>query len=249
MSAKPEDFARIYRQFRAPLARYDCGRKCAPLNGGEPVCCSTNHAIPMVQKSEWRLLKSRTDLWRKFKPFNAASRKLVKALHHSCTAIECKGAAFCERDNRSMACRAFPFFPYIGRDGKFVGLAYYWEFENSCWVISNLTIVDPDFVREFVAAHEALFAADPDEFDTFRGQSIHMRREFSRRGKPIPLIGRDGGFFKVLPRSGKIVPLARKHLPRHGPYKSAAAYRRAVKAAAAADAEDSELEFSAELGL
>ncbi|MGH6931073.1 MAG: hypothetical protein ACREEE_01420 [Dongiaceae bacterium] len=236
MAAKPEDFARIYRRFRAPITRFDCGKKCAPLNGGEPVCCSTDHAIPMVQKAEWRLLKSRTDLWRKFKPFNAASRKLVNALHHSCTAIECKGAAFCERDNRSMACRAFPFFPYITRAGEFAGLAYYWEFEQTCWVISNLTVVDLDFVKEFISAHEALFAADPDEFETFRGQSIHMRREFSRRDQPIPLIGRDGNYLKVLPRTGEVVPLAAKHLPKHGPYESAAAYRHAVRAAAADDA-------------
>jgi hypothetical protein len=248
MSAKPEDFARIYRRFRAPIARFDCGGKCAPLNGGEPVCCSTDHAIPMVQNSEWRLLKSRTDLWRKFKPYNAASRKLVSALHHSCTAIACKGAAFCERDNRAMACRAFPFFPYITRERKFFGLAYYWEFENSCWVISNLTIVDPDFVREFVAAHEQLFAADADEFDTFLGQSVHMRREFSRRRRSIPLIGRDGGYFQVLPRSGgRIVPITAARLPKHGPYRSPAAYRRAVKAAAA-EAE-AEIGFDAELEL
>jgi hypothetical protein len=245
MSAKSEDFARIYRKFRAPITRFDCGRKCAPLNEGEPVCCSTNHAIPMVQKSEWRLLKSRTDLWRKFEPYNAASRKLVKGLHHSCAAIECKGAQFCERDNRSMACRAFPFFPYIDRNKAFFGLAYYWEFESTCWVISNLKVIDAAFVKEFVAAHEDLFASDPDEFETFRGQSIHMRREFSRRNKPIPLIGRDGGYYQALPRGGEIVPLARAKLPKHGPYKSAAAYRKAVRAAAA----DAELEFTAELDL
>src|SRR5262249_15363385 len=98
-----------------------------------------------------------------------------------------------ERENRSMACRAFPFYPYITRENEFVGLAYYWDFEDSCWVISNLAVVDADFVREFVRAHEMLFEVDRDEFDTFRQQAADMRRVFSRRNRYIPLIGRDGG--------------------------------------------------------
>jgi hypothetical protein len=243
MAAKPEDFARIYARFQAPIARFDCGKKCAPINGGEPVCCSTQHAVPLVQKSEWRLLKSRTDLWRLFKPYDGPTRKIVHGLHRTCTAIECKGVAFCERENRSMACRAFPFYPYITREGDFIGLAYYWEFEDSCWVISNLSVVDAGFIREFVAAHETLFAADRDEFDTFRQQSASMRRLFSRRKRVIPLIGRDGGFFKVMPKSGRVLLADPARFPKHGPYKSARAYARAVDAAGPATEERS-IEFA-----
>src|SRR5262249_43082917 len=104
MAARPEDFARIYERFQAPIARFDCGRKCAPSTGGEPACCPPRNAAPLVQKAESRLLRARSDLWQRFKPFDAASRKLVAGLHHSCTAIECKGVSFCERENRSMAC-------------------------------------------------------------------------------------------------------------------------------------------------
>jgi hypothetical protein len=248
MAAKPEDFARIYERFQAPIARFDCGRKCAPLNGGEPVCCSSKNAVPLVQRSEWRLLRSRTDLWRRFEPYDGPSRKLVDGLHRSCAAIECKGVAFCERENRSMACRAFPFYPYITREGAFAGLAYYWDFEHSCWVISNLRVVDPAFVREFVVAHEMLFAADRDEFDTFKQQSASMRRVFSRRNRIIPLIGRGGGFFKVLPKSGRIVPADPRRFPRHGPFKSARAFAKAVMEAEAA-AKDRVVEFVPDIAL
>jgi hypothetical protein len=242
MAAKPEDFARIYERFQAPIARFDCGRKCAPLNGGEPVCCSAKNAVPLVLKTEYRLLRSRSDLWHRFKPYDAASRKIVEGLHHTCMAVECKGVAFCERENRTMACRAFPFYPYITRAGEFVGLAYYWDFEHSCWVISNLSIVDPGFVREFVRAHEMMFEVDRDEYETFKLQSASMRRLFSRRKAIIPLIGRDGGFFKVLPKSGRIVPADPKRFPKHGPFKSARAFAKAVKEADAA-AQDLTVEF------
>src|SRR5262249_27874804 len=176
------DFASLYDGFTAPVSRFDCGRKCAPLNGGEPICCSTQHAVPLVLKAEFALLKSRTDLWHKFKPYDAATRQIVRELHDSCAAIECKGVAFCERENRSLACRAFPFYPYITREGEFVGLAYYWSFEDSCWVISNLAIVDKAFIDEFVEVHEYLMKVDTDEKENFTDFSATMRRVFSRRG-------------------------------------------------------------------
>jgi hypothetical protein len=242
--ATAADFRAIYGKLQAPVSRFDCGRKCAPLNGGEPVCCTTQNAVPLVLKAEFELLKSRTDLWRKFKPYDATTRKIVRELHRSCAAIECKGVAFCERDNRSMACRAFPFYPYIAREGAFVGLAYYWSFEETCWVISNLSVVDKAFVDEFVAAHEYLMSADTDERENFAAFSASMRRAFSRRGRAIPLIGRDGKFYKVLPKNGRIVPADPRKFRKHGPYRSEHAYRRAV-----GEAKQRAVEFTAEIDL
>lgn len=223
------DFGRVFDRFTASVSRFDCGRFCSPLNNGEPVCCSTDNAIPIVEKTEFELLRGRTDLWHLYKPTDAVSRQIVKELHQSCTAIECKGARFCERDNRTMACRAFPFYPYFTREGVLVGLATYWGFEDRCWLISNMQVVERDFVQEFIAAYEYIFARDPEELKSMKSQSAYHRRTFSRRNEAIALIGRDGGFFKVLPRSGRIVPLAADKLPQYGAYVSVAAYRRAVK--------------------
>ncbi len=229
---QPEDFAEVYRRFRASISRHDCGRWCAPLNhGGGPICCSTNDAVPVVHRSEWKLLKSRSDLWRPFKPYDANTREIVASLHHSNCAIECKGAAFCERDNRSLACRAFPFFPYIDKAGDFIGLSYYWDFEDRCWVISNMRIVEAEFLKEFVSAFEYLFSVDAEEYDTYKKHSATMRRVFTRRRMPIPLIGREGGFLRIMPRTAKVLPITPDQLPRFGPYKSARAYARAVKEA------------------
>jgi hypothetical protein len=230
-SVLPEHFAEVYRRFQASISRHDCGRRCAPLNGGSPICCSTGNAVPVVHRSEWKLLKSRSDLWHPFKPYDASTREIVSSLHHSNCAIECKGAAFCERDNRSLACRAFPFFPYIDRKGDFIGLSYYWDFEDRCWVISNMQIVESGFLREFVDAFEYLFSVDPEEYDTYKKHSAAMRRVFTRRRKPIALIGREGGFFKIMPKTAKLVPITAAQLPKFGPYRSERAYARAVREA------------------
>lgn len=229
LALQPKDFLGIHDGLRASISRYDCGKKCAPLNGGDPVCCTTDSAVPIAHKSEWKLLKSRTDLWHRFKPYDAATRKIVDEISDDCTAIECKGARFCERDNRTLACRAFPFFPYISREEEFVGLACFWEFEDRCWVISNLDVVNRKFVQEFVSVHEKLFKKDPQEKEYASTQSATGRRLFSRWKRFIPIIGRDGGYLKELPHRGGIVKARLSEFKAHGPYVSAKAYRKAVK--------------------
>jgi hypothetical protein len=111
-------------------------------------------------------------------------------------------------------------------------------------VVSNLSIIDKTFVDEFVAVHEYLMRIDTDEKENFAAFSANMRRVFSRRGRAIPLIGRDGKFYKVLPKSGRILPADPKKFPKHGPYKSEKAYRRAVR-----EAQQGTVEFTAEISL
>jgi hypothetical protein len=219
-SASPELYERIYKMFVAPVSAFDCGAKCGVHNGGEPICCSTGGAIPIVDKHEWKLLQSRSDLWHVFTPPDKATEKELSDLHHDCVAIECKGFMSCERDNRSMSCRTFPFFPYIDRAGDFLGLSVFWTFEDRCWVQSQLQIVNLRFVDEFVAAYETLFEEDRDEFAANRDHSANMRRVFARNERPIPLIGRDGLLYKVMPRTHEIVRARFADFGRQGYYKN-----------------------------
>jgi hypothetical protein len=227
----PQDFADIYVGFDAPVSRFDCGRKCAPLNGGQPVCCTTGDAVPVVDKAEFRLLRTRTDLWRRFKPYDSATRKIVNELATSCCAIECKGARFCERDNRTIACRSFPFFPYIDRDRQFIGLSVYWTFEDRCWMMSQMELVDRAFIDQFAAAFRRIFAKDKAEFDTFVEFSASMRRVFTRKKRKLPLLSLRGELMIIDP--GKPVPRRGRpnEFPKWGPFVSESAYRRAVKEA------------------
>jgi len=233
MPARAKTYAKIYERFTADIAQgIDCGYQCAPLNGGMPVCCSTEHAIPVVSKAEWKHLKKRTDIWKKFKPYDRHSEKIVEELDSSCKAIECSIAPVCQRDNRTLACRAFPFFPYMTKDGEIVGLSYYHLYEDRCWVISNLTVASEEFRTQMLKTYEDLFAEDEDEREAMLDHSAHMRRVFSRQGRAIPILGRGGELLKVLPKSGgKVVPAKLSDFKRHGPYKSQKAYEKAIKEA------------------
>ena len=228
---KPQDFATLYEGFTAPVSRFDCGRKCAPLNGGEPVCCSTQNAVPVVHKVEFELLKTRTDLWARFKPYDYATRQIVAELTPDCTAITCKGARHCERDNRTIACRGFPFYPYITRQREFIGIGTYWVFEDRCWMMSNLEVVDAKFISEFVAAYEALFLKDPTEFTTYVDFSASARRVFSRWAREIALLGRQGELLMVDPTNGEVRPGRKYDYPKAKPFTSDREYRAAVKEA------------------
>jgi len=229
---KPKDFTKIHEEFAAPISKvHDCGQWCAPLNNGQPVCCTVDNAIPIVDKAEWKSLKARTDLWSKYKvpKGDKHAQSIVDDLPDTCMAIECKGAAHCERDNRSLACRSFPFYPYIDKQGRVLGLAYYWDFEDRCWILSNLEIVEQEFVTELLNAYEFLFFKDADEYDVFKGQSAQQRRVFSRAERDIPLIGRDGELYRIPPHGGEPEAATPSDFDAHGPYASDEAYQQAIK--------------------
>jgi hypothetical protein len=225
----PQDFAELYKGFDAPVSRFDCGKKCAPLNGGEPVCCSTKNAVPVVHKVEWDLLKTRSDLWSKFKPYDYSTKQIVAELTSDCAAIECKGARHCERDNRTIACRGFPFFPYLTREKEFVGLGTYWVFEDRCWLMSNLEIVEQPYIDQFVKTYEALFIKDPSEFKTYVDFSAAARRVFSRWKRKIAILGRDGKLMIVEPSTGELRPGRKADFPKLEPFRSEKEYRAAIK--------------------
>jgi hypothetical protein len=214
------DFPRLHAGFEAPIAALDCGERCAPYNeGGAPFCCDTQHTIPSAYLAEWDYLQVSTDLWHAYlPPTPAEAARLESITPPGQVLIECQGHTRCQRGFRAITCRAFPFFPYLNREGQFLGLAYYYEYEERCWVISHLEAVTPEYIAQFVAAFEALFAVYPDERESFRQESIRMRRVFGRGGRAIPLLHRNGKAYKVTPRNGRLRRVDSAAFPLHGPY-------------------------------
>jgi hypothetical protein len=219
------DYADLYGRFQAPIAALDCGKRCAPRNErGAPFCCDTRHAIPTAYPAEWAYLEANTDLWYLWESGErSVTTKLRAQAPDGHALIECLGHELCQREFRAVTCRAFPFFPYITREGAFIGLSYYWEYEDRCWVISNLHVVTPEFCAQFVAAYDELFARMPEERENFRHHSIVMRRTFGRRRRAVPLLHRNGGAYKITPHNGRMRRVPVETLPAFGPYKVAEA--------------------------
>lgn len=94
-----------------------------------------------------------------------------------------------------------------------------------------MQVVERDFVREFIAAYEYVFVRDEEERDAMKRHSANHRRIATRNNQPILLIGREGGYLKVMPRTAEVRPATIKDMVKTGPYKNPRAYAKAVKEA------------------
>jgi hypothetical protein len=219
------DVRQLYDRFNAPVTGLDCGLKCTPHNpNGKPFCCDICHAVPVAYRQEWAYLQPNTDLWLEWRgdecsadPSDPAQLRAETPDH--LLLLACKGPAHCQRDFRATSCRQFPFFPYITADDRFVGLAYEWEFEGMCWVISHLAQVTSTYRREFCAFYDEIFAGWEEEFDSYAGLSEMMREHFSANGRRIPILHRNGGTYLLSPGSDRLRRIDPDRLPQFGPYR------------------------------
>jgi hypothetical protein len=132
--------------------------------------------------------------------------------------LACKGPAHCQREFRAVSCRQFPFFPYVTSDYRFIGLAYEWEFEPVCWVISNLGEVTETFRSEFVKVYDGLFATWQEEFESYAIRSEQMRAHFASLKRRIPILHRNGKYYLLSPESERLHRTSPDRLRRFGPY-------------------------------
>jgi len=216
----------LYDRFDSPVISLDCGRKCALHNpDGKPFCCDICYAVPAVYKSEWKYLKPNTDLWRKWRGNECgdispgAIAQLKGNTPNSMVLLACLGPSQCRRNFRALSCRQFPFFPYVTSEYRFVGLAYEWEFEEQCWVISNMPRVTRKYREEFVQTYDHLFTMFQDEFENYAFHSERMREEFIRRKRRISLLHRNGNAYLISPSSERMQLISPEDLPKFGPYR------------------------------
>lgn len=218
------DVSSLHDHFDAPLSAFDCGDKCTPYNpNGKPFCCDICYAVPAAYRQEWDYLRPRTDLWHVWRGDECLhnpevpDRLLADTPDHMLL-LACLGPDRCQRNYRALSCRQFPFFPYISSSLRFLGLAYEWEFENTCWVISNLQIVTDAYRQQFVQTFDQLFELWPQEFNSYVILSEDMRDHFANHRRRIPLLHRNGHSYLLSPHSERLqrVPIAL--LPKFGPY-------------------------------
>jgi len=206
----PLDVRALYDRFDQPVTTFDCGEKCSVHNpNNKPFCCDICHAVPVAYSQEWEYVRSRTRLWHPWMGDECASDPADPAVLQEQTPehlllLACKGPAFCEREYRASSCRQFPFFPYVTSDYRFIGLAYEWEFESTCWVISHLDAVTQAYREEFVRTYDDLFCRIPNEFESYAGTSEEMRERFTSQKRRIPILHRNGGFYLLSPKSERL---------------------------------------------
>lgn len=183
-----EEIAYYYSLLSEELTNYDCGTLCKDQNGGIPFCCSVENAVPILYKAEFSYLKKRTDLWKIWKPQTKHEINLKKNQEDKHTIFcECKGVAFCERENRSISCRTFPLEPYIDKRGVFVGLVFMREFMHGCPLTQRVNDIRQEFIDMNFLFWEKLMLRKPNEYETYRKSSIAYRRYRTKTKKKFPI--------------------------------------------------------------
>jgi hypothetical protein len=220
-----QDIRSLFARFDAPITTLDCGVKCAPHNPtGKPFCCDICQAVPVAYKQEWDYLKERTDLWHEWRGDECASDPVNPAelrvdTPENFLLLACKGPDFCQREYRATSCRQFPFFPYITSTYRFIGLAYYWDFEPTCWVLSNLALVTEAYRNAFISVYDDIFHFWFEEFDSYAATSEEMREFFLARKRRFPVLHRNGNTYLVSPGSETLRRTAPDSLQRFGVYR------------------------------
>ncbi|MEA2008749.1 MAG: hypothetical protein U9O54_06475, partial [Chloroflexota bacterium] len=110
MKQPPNAITELYANFHAPIATLDCGKECAPYNEyGIPFCCDTRHAVPMAYHAEWEYLRTNTEMWHLWESKNSEeAESLQDQIPEGQILLECLGPDHCQREFRTIACRAFP---------------------------------------------------------------------------------------------------------------------------------------------
>lgn len=202
---KPENFEELYRDFQSAPAVFDCGKKCAPFNEGVPFCCDTGWVVPIAYAPEWKFLEKRSRLWHEFRPRNPDEFTLYDEIdHRENVFIECRGVKHCERHNRSVSCRTFPYEPYFDNGGNLLGLVFNRTLEGKCYMVDRHRVVTKAFIRSFLRFFERMFQLLPSEKELYMEESRVYRQKMSRRKKPVVVLTPDGPF-QAAYRGGKLI--------------------------------------------
>lgn len=223
--ASPDIYIRQwYDRFNSPVTDGDCGLMCAPFSPtGKPFCCDICQAVPAVYRQEWAYLEHHTDLWHVWRGDECLNdpedpKQLRAETPETMLLLACRGPEHCQREYRAFSCRQFPFFPYVTVEGRFIGLAYEWAFESTCWVISHLDQVTRTYREEFTQFYDDLFARWPEELESYAVLSMQMREEFAARRRRISLLHRNGGYYLLSAPSERLRRVSVQSLRHFGPY-------------------------------
>lgn len=226
LHSSPIKFQDLYRIFDASITVMDCGLKCAPYHpNGIPFCCDICYAVPVAYHQEWQYLQQSTKLWHLWRGDECEheptdqSQLLEQTPPHLCL-LACLGPSACERQNRSISCRQFPFFPYFTPDYRFIGMTYDWEFSDKCWVINNLALVTSAFRQEFFTTFDRIFDTWLEDMDSYIELAAETREHYRAIHRRIPLLHRNGLDYLVSPVNGRLYPITAGQFPRFAPYNS-----------------------------
>jgi hypothetical protein len=178
--------------------------------------------IPSAYQDEWDYLREESKLWRPWRgTTQIEAEKLNEDLQDGQVLIQCLGYKDCQRDFRTITCRAFPFYPYLTSSEEFIALAYYQDFRKECWIINNLGVVSLQYKQEFHTVYKRLFDLFPETKTAYLDFSSFMRQNSANNKEDLVALGFAGELFLIDPTTEEVRSGQYSELEAYGPFKIA----------------------------
>jgi hypothetical protein len=181
------DWEQMYREFTACATDGDCADLCRNGDDAIAACCDTERLGLVVFADELAWAKTRTACWHRRRPRNPVERQAIAAWADHVVLARCVRPRRCDRPCRSLTCRFFPLEPYIDPQGQFIGLTYIYSAARVCPLIGRQMDLRQEFVNQSFSVWSRIFAAYPEERNSYRKASRQLRYRFARRGRTIRL--------------------------------------------------------------
>jgi hypothetical protein len=180
---------RFYRLLSVRMIDFDCGRLCAPGNGGIPYCCDNDGVVPILFHEEYAWRRKTGKFWKRMPPKNREIRKFIEESESYYVFSQCPGPGRCARSKRSFNCMTYPFEPHVNKDGEIVGLTFVNTDKDDCPLVGkSKKVFNPVYISNCITFWRELFELYPEEEELYIDESSKRERRAKRNGTRIPIL-------------------------------------------------------------
>jgi len=171
----------LYRLLSVRMTDFDCGKLCAPQNCGVPYCCDGQKVTPVLFRDEYHWHRQQGTFWVKMPVRTPAERKLVEESCSYNVFAVCPGVQGCRRPARSLACRLFPFEPFLDGMGSVRGLVYQNGDNGSCALMEKPQhLYNQIYIKNAIRAWQELVDTFPEDRELYLRESRKRTRHAAR---------------------------------------------------------------------
>ncbi len=177
---------RFQRLLSVRMIDFDCGKLCAPANGGIPHCCDSEGIVPVLFREEFNWQKKNGKFWSEIQTLNKHIRKMKEESASYYVFATCPTPAKCRRSRRSLNCMSFPFEPQVNQSGEVIGLVFTDNGKDGCPLMKKpRRIFNPLYISNSILFWQELLDLYPDEMDLYIRESAKRQRKLKRQGKRL----------------------------------------------------------------
>ncbi len=185
-----DELHELFKLMENPMISFNCGELCRDAAEGTPYCCDHSNFHPLLFSDEYEWLKAhRGAEWEPFEPKTRLDKREVKSLSDHLLYANCPGIENCNRDNRALVCRFFPFEPHLDADGKVEGLAFITNDPMQCPLVKKpLETFNREYIDASIKVWQKIVDTYPAERDLYIAESRKREKRSRKKKRPFRIL-------------------------------------------------------------